>query len=98
MKISAKVFTFLTNEQLTDLLQHAVSALRSGERVVSWSSAGTSVSKTGLSTSPETLAYIAGLEIARRKAAGTFPLDELPQIPAAASPKYSRPIVPFKLF
>lgn len=78
--------SYFTNQELTDALQKHKAAVLSGERVVSWNAAGTSVSKQ-FSGDPQRIASAIAREIAHRKACGTFPQDELPEI---AAQRYAR--------
>lgn len=69
-----------SNQELKDTLQKLKSTALSGERVSSWSSAGTNVSKEFFGEDPQKIVSRIAREIAGRKAAGTFPLEELPEI------------------
>lgn len=95
---SPKIFEYLTNEQLSALVDSARTALLSGSQITSWSAGGTSVSKTLIGISPDKILFFASREVARRKAAETFPADELPEISASVSIPVRGVNVPFKLF
>ena len=72
--------SFFTNKELTEALEKLKALALSGERVVSWTSSGTSVTKRFFGEDPQKMVSHIAREIAHRKASGTFPTDELPEI------------------
>lgn len=80
---------FLSNEELTSAFTEAKKAALAGERITSWSSAGTSVTKQLSRGAASTSAFANALarEIAFRKAEGRIPAETLPEIAARPRPR-----------
>ena len=79
---------FLSDQELTSAFTEAKKAALAGERITSWSSAGTSVTKqlSRGAASTSALANALAREIAFRKAEGRIPAETLPEIAARPRP------------